>query len=260
MEANIAGTYLHLRMWKEAASAGRHAISLDPHETIGMRSLLLSLLNDRGDIDEALRTLATFPADSKLTTNSLFGSVVSIMGERAYALVIARKFEDALKVWESPAANDTEQRRQISARVAIRVLAGDGAGAQTDAQKALTILEDRARERPGEILTKNELSWVYLALNRKTDALNLARKGAELLPPQQDALVGDYNLTGLAEVEARTGETADAIGILRQLLSIPAGDSVSIARLKIDPVWDPIRNDPAFQKLLGEKELVGPGE
>ena len=80
------------------------------------------------------------------------------------------------------------------------------------------------------------------------------------MPPQQDALVGDYNLTGLAEVEARTGETADAIGVLRQLLSIPAGDSVSIARLKIDPVWDPIRNDPAFQKLLGEKELIGPAE
>jgi len=38
---------------------------------------------------------------------------------------------------------------------------------------------------------------------------------------------------------------------------LPAGH-VSIARLKIDPVWDPIRNDPGFQELLAGKELVGP--
>ena len=42
--------------------------------------------------------------------------------------------------------------------------------------------------------------------------------------------------------------------ILRQLIRAPAGQDVSIARLKIDPVWDPIRNDPGFQKLLSEPE------
>jgi TolB-like protein/Tfp pilus assembly protein PilF len=258
MEGNIAGSYLHLRMWKEGEASGRHAISIDPHETFGMRSLLLSILNGRGLIDEALRTLATFPADSKLTSNSLFGSVASVTGERAYALVIARKFDDALKVWEGP--GPTDERRGISARVAIHVLAGEVGGAQADAQKALKILENRLRERPTEILTMTELSWVYLALNRKVDALKLSRKAAESLPPQRDALLGDYNLTGLAEIEARIGETGDAVAILRQLFSIPAGDTVSIARLKIDPVWDPIRNDAGFQKLLTEKELVGPAE
>jgi hypothetical protein len=42
---------------------------------------------------------------------------------------------------------------------------------------------------------------------------------------------------------------------LRHLLSIPAG--ISIALLKIDPVWDPIRNHPDFQKLLTGTELIG---
>ncbi len=59
-------------------------------------------------------------------------------------------------------------------------------------------------------------------------------------------------------MEARTGATADAIAILRAQLSVPAGGSVSIAWLKIDPVWDPIRNDPGFQKLLALKEHFGP--
>jgi hypothetical protein len=65
-------------------------------------------------------------------------------------------------------------------------------------------------------------------------------------------------LSGLAEIEARTGASADAVSILRRLLSVPGGESVSIARLKIDPVWDPIRNDPGFQQLLTMKEHVGP--
>jgi hypothetical protein len=71
-------------------------------------------------------------------------------------------------------------------------------------------------------------------------------------------VVGNILLAGLAEMEARTGATADAIALLRRLLSVPAGGSVSIARLKIDPVWDPIRNDPGFQQLLAIKEHVGP--
>jgi serine/threonine-protein kinase len=102
------------------------------------------------------------------------------------------------------------------------------------------------------------LSWVYLALKRNDNAIKLARQAAELLPPEKDALVGNLLLAGLAEIEARTGAAADAIGILRRLLSVPAGETVSIARLKIDPVWDPIRNDPGFQKFLAGTEHVGP--
>jgi hypothetical protein len=42
------------------------------------------------------------------------------------------------------------------------------------------------------------------------------------------------------------------------LLSIPSG--VSIARLRIDPVWDPIRNHSDFQKLLTGPEQIGPNK
>jgi hypothetical protein len=79
-----------------------------------------------------------------------------------------------------------------------------------------------------------------------------------MLPPERDALLGNSNLAGLVEVEARTGAASDAIAILRRLLTIPAGETVSIARLRIDPVWDPIRNDPGFQQLLAGQEHVGP--
>jgi serine/threonine-protein kinase len=62
----------------------------------------------------------------------------------------------------------------------------------------------------------------------------------------------------LAEIQAQTGAATEAVQSLKKLLSIPAGETVSIARLKIDPVWDPIRNDPGFQQLLAGTEHIGP--
>src|SRR5207249_8810057 len=68
------------------------------------------------------------------------------------------------------------------------------------------------------------------------------------------AVAGQLFLTGLAEIEARTGKPDEAVKILRQLIAGPSCGTVSIARLKIDPVWDPIRNRPDFQQLLSGLE------
>ena len=138
------------------------------------------------------------------------------------------------------------------------MIAGDFSGAKADAEKAVRLLEDRVQQRPNELVSLRQLSWSYLALKRNSDALKVARQLVDLLPPEKDALLGAANLAGLAEIEAHTGATAEAVGILRRLLSVPAGESVSIARLRIDPVWDPIRNDPGFQELLAGKEHIGP--
>jgi TolB-like protein/Tfp pilus assembly protein PilF len=256
--ANFANTYLPLRMWKEAERTARHALEIDPQATDGMRTLLGSIVNGSGNINEAQRVLAGFPAENKILVNSNFGDVRAITGDRAYVFVLARDFQAALKVWEAAGNTAVDERRRLSARVAIRVLGGDLIGAQAEAEKARQLLEERLRERPNDISSMTQLSWVYLALKRNGDAIKLARQAASLLPPEKDVVVGNILLAGLAEMEARTGATAEAIAILRRLLSVPAGGSVSIARLKIDPVWDPIRNDPAFQQLLAGKEHVGP--
>ena len=75
---------------------------------------------------------------------------------------------------------------------------------------------------------------------------------------EMDAILGATGQLGLAEVEAWAGEPQDATNRLRHLLSIPSG--ISIARLKIDPVWDPIRNHPDFQRLLTGPEQIGPNK
>jgi hypothetical protein len=73
-----------------------------------------------------------------------------------------------------------------------------------------------------------------------------------------DALLGAAGQVGLAEMEAWAGQPENAAKRLRHLLSIPSG--ISIARLKIDPVWHPIRNHPEFLKLLTFPEQVGPNK
>jgi hypothetical protein len=70
--------------------------------------------------------------------------------------------------------------------------------------------------------------------------------------------IANFFMNGLVPIEARADAPEEAIKRLRRLLSIPAGQVVSIARLKIDPVWDPIRNRPDFQQLLSGPEQIGP--
>jgi hypothetical protein len=104
------------------------------------------------------------------------------------------------------------------------------------------------------------LSWVYLALGRNPDALRVSRQAADLISVEKDALAGPIFQNGLAQIEARVGAPEEAIKRIRRLLSIPAGLEVSIARLKIDPVWDPIRSRSDFQRLLSGPEQIGPNK
>ena len=178
-----------------------------------------------------------------------------MVDERVYLDVFERHFSDALKAWETVPTNTPEARlRQLEAQVGIQVLAGQGSAAKSECEQTRTLLEARLAERPEDRMSLMALAWVYVCLGRNTDALRVARQAADLLPIENDAFAGPYFQSGLAQIEARAGAPEEAIKRLQRLLSIPAGAVASIALLKIDPVWDPIRNDPGFRKLLSEPE------
>jgi TolB-like protein/cytochrome c-type biogenesis protein CcmH/NrfG len=254
----LAETDVFLRRWKEAAEFAQRGLTIDPHESTCMRMLLLSSLNLTGSAQEPLRLLATFPPDDLLLPNT--GMFDMVIGTRGETFVLGRDFKAALKACETGTMATTNEWQRFAAKAGIRVLAGDRIGAEPDAEKARELLEARQHDHPNDVRSLRALSWSYLALNRSADAINTARRAVEFLPLDKDAVLGSGNLAALAEMQARTGATKEAVENLRHLLSIPAGETISIARLKIDPVWDQIRYDPGFQQLLTGKELVGPNE
>jgi serine/threonine-protein kinase len=74
----------------------------------------------------------------------------------------------------------------------------------------------------------------------------------------RDAFTGPGVLVWLAVIEMRVAQNDAAFDHLRQALALPSGLAISSALLKLDPVWDPIRNDPGFQQLLTGTEHIGP--
>ena len=257
LAANISQTYCFLREWKEAEESARHALAIDPHDATAIGILLVCSLNRDGNAREGLRLLADFPTDDLLVAT--LGTVTNVVGRRAGTYILNRDFDGALQLWEKPPNKPTEWQR-LSAEALIHVIAGDSRRAHAEAEPACPLLEARLRDHPTEVRSMRALSWVYLALDRGEDALRMARHAVELLPPEKDGGSGVANLAAQAEIEAHAGATSEAVKDLRRLLAIPAGEIVSIARLKIDPVWDPIRNDAGFKELLAGQELVGPGK
>ncbi|MEP6586826.1 MAG: hypothetical protein ABJB70_08885 [Candidatus Udaeobacter sp.] len=263
--ANIALEFAMLREWNEAERYASRVLAIDPNNFVAINAQIIARLNGRGDIEgarqafDATRDHTVFPAIGAggAPSGSAVGPIVSTVtgGLPVYVHVIARQFAEALAFWDTvPELKSAPHSRRLSARVAIQMLAGQAAKAE--AEEARVLLEKALRERPDDLFGRSQLAWVYLALGRKADALRISREAADLLTIEMDALLGAAGQLGLAEMEAWAGAPQDATNRLRHLLSIPSG--VSITRLKIDPVWDPIRNDPRFQQLLTIKEHVGP--
>jgi TolB-like protein/Tfp pilus assembly protein PilF/tRNA A-37 threonylcarbamoyl transferase component Bud32 len=260
---SIGGTYLALRLWKDSERAELRALAIDPHSAQAALLLLSSRLSETGDVNSARRILNDFPEAIKALTRGigLGEDVVGIVGIRAYLDLMERRFTDAFQEFEKDVGSDDRAHlQQLAGRVALRVLAGQTEAGKSAGEEALPLLEARLRERPDDIFTMTELSWVYLALGRNADALRISKQTADLISIEKDALAGPGLQNALAQIEARAGAPEEAVKRLRRLLSIPAGGVVSIALLKIDPVWDPIRNRPDFQQLLSGPEQIGPNK
>jgi tetratricopeptide (TPR) repeat protein len=264
IHANIGSTYAALRLWKDAERAQLRALAIDPHSVWAPLSLAFIRLSAKGDVDSARRALDGFPEAIKSLTPQgagVGGEMADWIGMWAYLDVIERRFTDAFQAFEKERVDDDRAHlQQLAGRVVLRLVAGQTEAAKSAGKAALPLFEAALKDRPDDTFAMAGLSWVYLALGRNSDALLLSRRAADTSPIEKDAVSGPSVQTALAQIEARAGAPDEAIKRLRRLLSIPAGHVISIARLKIDPVWDPIRNSPEFQQLLSGPEQIGPNK
>jgi serine/threonine-protein kinase len=85
-------------------------------------------------------------------------------------------------------------------------------------------------------------------LGNKSDAVAEGQRACELLPISKDAWFGGSNITNLALIYAWVGEKDRALEQLTTSAKIPFG--VTYGELKLSPVWDPLRGDPRFEKIV----------
>ncbi len=72
-------------------------------------------------------------------------------------------------------------------------------------------------------------------------------------PTSEDPFEGPSREEQMAQIYALLGNADEAIPILKRWIRIPSATDITPGLMRINPIWDPIRNDPRFQKLVAEK-------
>ena len=107
--------------------------------------------------------------------------------------------------------------------------------------------------RPDDPALLGQLSIAEAGLGQKEEARRDARHAAEILPPSVDAVAGPMCEMRLAQVLAMTGDRDGAFDKLGKLVKLPFG--LNYGDLKLNPMWDDLRDDPRFDRILAESAL-----
>ncbi len=134
---------------------------------------------------------------------------------------------------------------------------GDTVNAQKFFELARPAFEASVKEAPANAERHAILGWLYAFMGRKDDAIREGRRAVELLPESKDALDGSILNAYLALIYVRVEEKDLALPLIERLLktagAVDSADySITVNDLKYRWEWDPIRDDPRFQKLIVE--------
>jgi tetratricopeptide (TPR) repeat protein len=239
-----AAGLLRLRRYVEAREVIDRGLALSPVNLGLIEARAMTYLGE-GDLERARAVLRSVPAEVAPT------ALVAAVAERWDLVWLLDDSQRDLLLRLTPGAFDNDRCDWALCLTQAYALRGDSTNRLRFAEQARQAIDEQLHAVPDDA-QRRALHGVALAyLGRKEDAIREGESGTARLTVARDALTGAYLKHLLARIYVLVGEPEKAIEQLDQLLKIPY--FVSPGWLKIDPNFDPLRQDPRFQKLVAGK-------
>ena len=279
--AFLLAAYIDRRQgrWEESTRNFEHASELDPRNVVILRQLSLNCENLRRYADMAAtldRALLLAPKDIALRTQGaavalnwradpkpLHTTIQTILAENPNAVPLLADQWLPLALCERDSA---AAKRALAAMpsggcydagiplpnawcegLAARMRA-DQPAARAAFINARKELEKMLHDQADYAEAICALGVIDAALGNKEDAIREGQRAVDLMPVSKNAIEGLLLIKYLALIYAWTGEKDRALKQLDKAAKLPS--YLSYGQLRLHPIWDPLRGDPRFDKIV----------